>query len=57
MVLVAVVASAATRVVAVAGFLSLIASSTPTGIQGVTCVMVEAETLMHLGRGAPSVAA
>jgi len=30
-------------------FLSLINSSTPTGIQGVTCIMVEAKTLMHQG--------
>ena len=40
-----------------ASFLSLVTSSMATGIQGVTCVMVEAETLMHRGRGAPPAAA
>ena len=46
-VLATVVASAMTWVVAMIDFLSLINLSTPTGFQGVTCIMVEAETLMH----------
>ena len=45
------------KVVATAGFLSLVASSTPTGIQGVTCVTVEDETLMHRGHGVPATTA
>ena len=52
-----VIASTMMRVVAAAGFLSLVASSTPMGIQGVTCITVEAEMLMHRGHGAPSAAA
>ena len=52
LVLAVVVASVMTRVVAIAGFLSLVASSTPTGIQGVTSVTVEVETLMHWDHGA-----
>ena len=45
-VLAAVVVSAAMRMIAAVGFLSLAAWSTPMGIQGVTCIMVEAETLI-----------
>ena len=39
-------------VVAVACLLPLIAMGTPMDIQGIACVMVEAETLMHRDRGA-----
>ena len=46
-VLTAVVASATTRVVATASPLPCITASMPTGIEGVACVAVEAETLMH----------
>ena len=53
MVLAAVVASATTRVVAAVGLLPLIAAGTLAGIQGVTCIMVEAKMLMHRGRGVP----
>ena len=52
MVLAVVVASATTRVVAVASLLPLIAAGTPTGIEGVARVMMEAETLMHRGHSA-----
>ena len=52
LVLATIVASTATRVIAMAGFLSLAASSMPTGIQRVMCVTVEIETLMHRGHSA-----
>ena len=45
-----------TRVVAIASLLPLIAMGTPTGIQGVVRIMVEAKTLMHWDRGAPPIA-
>jgi len=51
-VLAAIVASAMTRVVAMASLLPLIAAGMPAGIQGVAHVTVEAETLMHWGCGA-----
>ena len=51
-VLAVVVASATTRVVAMASHLPLIIVGTPAGIEGVTRVMVEAEMLMHQGHGA-----
>ena len=57
LVLAAVVVSIMTRVVAVASFLSLVALSTLTGIQGVSCITVEAKTLMHWGRGMAPAAA
>ena len=47
MVLAAVVASAMMRVIAVASSLSRIIVGTSTGVEGVTRVMVVAETLMH----------
>ena len=46
-VLAAVVASATTRVIAVASSLSWIIMSTSTGVNGVVRVMVAAETLTH----------
>ena len=52
MVLAAVVAPTTTRVVAAASLLPLIATGMPAGIEGVAHVMVEAEMLMHRGRGA-----
>ena len=51
-VLAAVVASATTRVVAVAGPLSYVTAGTPMGIEGVVRVMVVAETLVHRDRSA-----
>ena len=56
MVLAAVVAFAMTRVVAVASPLPRIAVGTPTGIEGVACITVAAETLMHQDRGACPIA-
>jgi len=52
LVLTTIAASTTTRVVAVASLLHLIAAGTPMDIQGVARVTVEAETLMHWGRGA-----
>ena len=40
-----------TRVVAAASLLPRIAVDMPTGIEGITCVMVEAKTFMHRDRG------
>ena len=51
-ILAAVVASTMMWGVAVASPLPHITASMPTGIEGVACVMVEAETLMHQNRGA-----
>ena len=56
MVLAAIIAFATMRVVATASLLPLITVGTPTGIKRVARVMVEAETLMHQGRGARPVA-
>ena len=47
-----VVASAMTRVVVTASLLPRIAVCTPTGVEGVTRVMVEAETFMPWDCGA-----
>ena len=47
MILTTVLASTMMRVVAAASLLPLVVAGTPTGIQGVTRVTVEAETLMH----------
>ena len=52
LVLATVVAFVMMRVVATASLLPLIIVGTPTGIQGVTRVTVEAETLMHRCCGA-----
>ena len=52
LVLAAVVASSMMRVVAAASSLPRMAVGTPTGIKGVTCVMVEAEPFMHQDRNA-----
>ena len=52
MVLTAVIASATTRVVAVAILLPRIAAGMPAGVEGVGRVTVEAETLMHWDHGA-----
>ena len=49
----AIVASTATRMVAVADLLSLVTPSTPAGVYGVACVTVGAETLMHQDLGEP----
>ena len=51
-VLAAVVASAMTRVVVVASLLPRITVGMPASIEGVACVAVEAETLLHRNRGA-----
>ena len=55
-VLAAVVASTMTRVIAMASSLSRVIVGTPTDIEGVACVSVAAETLMHQDRGALSTA-
>jgi len=47
LVLAAVVASATVRVIAMASSLSQIIMGMSTDVEGVTCVMVTAETLMH----------
>ena len=52
MVLTTVIASATTRVIAVACSLSRIVVGTSMGVEGVACVTVAAETLMHRDRGA-----
>ena len=52
MVLTTVVAPAATRVIAMASSLSRIIMGTPISIEGVACVTVAAETLMHRNHGA-----
>ena len=51
LVLTVVVASAATRMIAVAGSLSWIDMGTPASIESAACVTVMAETLMHRDRG------
>ena len=55
-VLAAVVASAMMRVIAVASSLSRVIVGTPAGVEGVACVTVAAETLMHRDRGVLPVA-
>ena len=47
MVLAAVVASAMIRMIAASSSLSWVIIGTSTGIEGVACVMVTAETLTH----------
>jgi hypothetical protein len=56
-VLSAIVASTATRVVAMGGLLSLFPPSMPTSIQGVACVTDGADTLMYRDCDAPPVVA
>ena len=56
LVLTAVIASATTRVIAADSSLSWVVVGTPAGVEGVTCVLVASETLMHRDRGALSVA-
>ena len=51
-VLVAVIASATTRVIAMASSLSWVIVGTSMGIEGVVCITVAPETLMHRNRGA-----
>jgi len=51
LVLAAIIASATTRLVATASLLPLIVVGTPAGIQGVTRVTMEAETLKHWDLG------
>jgi len=51
LVLAAIVASAMTRVVAMASLLPRITAGTPTDVNGVARAMVEAETLMHRDHG------
>ena len=51
-VLVAVVASAMARVIAMASSLSRVIVGTSMGVEGVVCITVAAETLMHRNRGA-----
>ena len=52
MVLVVVVAFATARVIGMASSLSRIIMGMPTSIEGVACVTVAAETLMHQDHGA-----
>ena len=47
MVLATVIASTMMRVVSTSSLLPLITVGTPAGIEGVACIMVEAEMLMH----------
>ena len=47
MVLATIVASATVRVIAAASSLSWVILGMPTGVEGVACVTVVAETLMH----------
>ena len=47
-----IVASTMMRVIAMASSLSRIIAGTSTGIEGVACITVMAETLMHRDRGA-----
>ena len=56
MILTTVLASTMMRVVAAASLLPLITMGTSVGIQGVTRVTVEVETLMHRDHGACPVA-
>ena len=51
-VLATIVASATTSVIAVASSLSWVIVGMSTGVEGVACVTVAAETLMHQDRGA-----
>ena len=51
LVLATVVASATMRVIAAASSLSWVIVGTSTGVEGVACVMVAAETLIHRDRG------
>ena len=55
-VLAAVVASATTRVIVAASSLSQIVAGMSAGVEGVACITVAAETLMHWDRGAPPAA-
>ena len=50
-VLTAVVAFATTRMIAMAGSLSWVTIGPSVGVDGVTCVSVAAETLVHRDRG------
>ena len=52
LILAAIIASATMREIAVASSLSRIIVGTSMGVEGVMCVMVAAETLMHRDRGA-----
>ena len=51
-VLTAVIASATVRVIAVASSLSRIIMGMSVGVEGVACITVVAETLMHQDHGA-----
>ena len=51
-VLAVVVASTMTRVIATASSLSRIIVGTSTGVDGVACITVAAETVMHQDHGA-----
>ena len=51
-VLAAVVASTTMRVIAAASSLPRVFIRTPAGVEGVACVTIAAETLMHQDRGA-----
>ena len=51
-VLTAVVASAMTRTIAMAGSFSWVTVGVSAGVEGAACIMVAAETLMHQDRGA-----
>ena len=50
LVLATVIASTMMRVVSTSSLLPLITVGTPAGIEGVACIMVEAEMLMHRDR-------
>ena len=52
LVLAAVVASTASRMIAAAGSFPWVAVGAPAGVDGAACVVVAAETLMYLGHNA-----
>ena len=52
LVLAAVVASTTSRMIATVGSFSWVTIGASTGVDGVACVVVAAETLMYLGRSA-----
>ena len=55
-VLATIVASAVSRMIAVAGSFPWVAVGAPAGIDGAACVVIAAETLMYLGHNVPPAA-
>ena len=55
-VLATVVASAASRMIAMVGSFPRVAAGTYAGIEGVTCITAVVETFMHRDRGAQPIA-